>query len=88
MLRPTQAINRHTHHDARYSGVFDAVARIWSSEGPSGFYKGMSSKMVQTVLAAALLMALKEEIYEATSTVVKAAAATARSNKRKQLVAR
>lgn len=34
-------------------------------EGLSGFYKGMSTKIVQSVLAAAVLFMVKEELVKA-----------------------
>uniref|UniRef100_A0A7S0UVS8 Uncharacterized protein n=1 Tax=Polytomella parva TaxID=51329 RepID=A0A7S0UVS8_9CHLO len=66
-----QAENSATHHDQRYNGVLDAVIRIIRQEGLSGLYKGIRLKLLQTVLAAALLMAIKEEVY----TLVKTTAA-------------
>jgi adenine nucleotide transporter 17 len=44
----------------RYEGVGDALRRMWASEGLAGFYRGMQVKLAQTVLAAALMMVLKE----------------------------
>jgi len=44
----------------RYSGVADAVQRMWRAEGLTGFFRGMTVKLYQTVLAAALMMMLKE----------------------------
>jgi adenine nucleotide transporter 17 len=46
----------------RYDGVVDAVRRIWEEEGCWAFYRGMGTKMTQTVFAAALMFAAKEEI--------------------------
>lgn len=66
-----QSINRHTEEEMRYTGVFDAVKRMLADEGFAGFYKGMRVKLLQTVLAAALLMMLKEEIYAATHSMLK-----------------
>lgn len=60
-----QAINRHTEEEMQYTGVADAVRRMLADEGLAGFYKGMRVKLLQTVLAAALLMMLKEEIFAA-----------------------
>ncbi|KAI4384525.1 hypothetical protein MLD38_002667 [Melastoma candidum] len=47
------------HH---YKGTSDAVLKMVRYEGMSGFYKGMSAKLFQSVLAAALLFATKEEL--------------------------
>jgi hypothetical protein len=44
----------------RYSGVADAVKRMWAAEGATGFFRGLTVKLYQTVLAAALMMMLKE----------------------------
>jgi len=49
----------------QYTGVLDAVKRMLADEGVAAFYKGMRVKLLQTVLAAALLMMLKEEIFVA-----------------------
>lgn len=65
-----QAINRHTEAEMQYTGVVDAVRRMLADEGLAGFYKGMRVKLLQTVLAAAILMTLKEEIFLAVRTVL------------------
>ncbi|KXZ53702.1 hypothetical protein GPECTOR_6g619 [Gonium pectorale] len=67
-----QAMNSSTAHEARYSGVLHAVATILRREGVAAFFKGMKIKMFQTVLAAALLMAIKEQVYLSTKSVLSA----------------
>ncbi|KAL6767154.1 PXN1 [Auxenochlorella protothecoides x Auxenochlorella symbiontica] len=52
--------------DMQYSSVGDAVAKIWQTEGVPGYYQGLRPKLVQSVLAAALLFMAKEEITAAT----------------------
>ncbi|GAV56792.1 Mito_carr domain-containing protein [Cephalotus follicularis] len=47
------------HH---YKGTLDAIMKMIHFEGFSGFYKGMSTKIVQSVLAAAVLFMIKEEL--------------------------
>ncbi|KAK4754606.1 hypothetical protein SAY87_002710 [Trapa incisa] len=47
------------HH---YKGTLDAILKMIRYEGSSGFYKGMSTKIVQSVLAAAVLFMVKEEL--------------------------
>lgn len=49
------------HH---YKGTIDAVMKIIHYEGLSGFYKGMSTKIVQSVFAAAVLFMIKEELVK------------------------
>ncbi|XP_021295589.1 peroxisomal nicotinamide adenine dinucleotide carrier [Herrania umbratica] len=47
------------HH---YKGTLDAILKMIRYEGFSGFYKGMSTKIAQSVLAAAVLFMVKEEL--------------------------
>ncbi|KAJ6429239.1 hypothetical protein OIU84_020797 [Salix udensis] len=47
------------HH---YEGTLDAILKMIRYEGFHGFYKGMSTKIVQSVLAAAVLFMIKEEL--------------------------
>jgi adenine nucleotide transporter 17 len=48
-----------------YDGAFDALRRIAREEGVAAFYRGMGTKMTQTVFAAALMFVTKEEIAKA-----------------------
>jgi solute carrier family 25 (peroxisomal adenine nucleotide transporter), member 17 len=57
-----QAAGARTSADRVYAGTADAVARIWAEGGLRAFYAGLRPKIVQSVLAAALMMATKEEI--------------------------
>ncbi|GFH08213.1 uncharacterized protein HaLaN_03143 [Haematococcus lacustris] len=61
-----QASSAATASEARYRGVLHAVLSIVRLEGWAGLFKGMQVKMVQTVLAAALLMSIKEQVYRTT----------------------
>ena len=72
-----QAATRGTDARLRYAGVLDALRRIAAEEGAAGFYRGMRVKLTQTVVAAALMMTLKEEIYGRTHAALHAAAAVA-----------
>ncbi|XP_028061679.1 peroxisomal nicotinamide adenine dinucleotide carrier-like [Camellia sinensis] len=49
----------------RYSGTFDAIMKMIRFEGLSSFYKGMSTKIVQSVFAASVLFMVKEELVKA-----------------------
>lgn len=49
----------------RYSGTFDAITKMVRYEGLSSFYKGMSTKIFQSVLAASILFMIKEELVKA-----------------------
>ncbi|XP_010534563.1 PREDICTED: peroxisomal nicotinamide adenine dinucleotide carrier [Tarenaya hassleriana] len=48
----------------QYKGTVDAILKMIRYEGPYGFYKGMSTKIVQSVLAAAVLFMIKEELVK------------------------
>lgn len=47
-----------------YKGTLDAILKMVRYEGFYGFYKGMSTKIVQSVLAAAVLFMIKEELVK------------------------
>ncbi|KAK7305839.1 hypothetical protein VNO77_43751 [Canavalia gladiata] len=49
------------HH---YKGTWDAIIKMIRYEGFYGFYKGMGTKIVQSVLAAAVLFMTKEELVK------------------------
>ncbi|KAJ4829296.1 hypothetical protein Tsubulata_000993 [Turnera subulata] len=49
----------------RYSGTVDAIVKMLRHEGIPSFYKGMSTKIVQSVFAASLLFMVKEEVVKA-----------------------
>ncbi|KAJ9535533.1 hypothetical protein OSB04_un001335 [Centaurea solstitialis] len=51
-----------TNNSLRYSGTMDAIVKMIHYEGLSSFYKGMSTKIVQSVFAASVLFMIKEEL--------------------------
>lgn len=53
-----------------YSGTLDVVMKMLHYEGLAGFYKGMSTKIVQSVVAAAVLFMIKEELVKAARAVL------------------
>lgn len=48
----------------RNIGTLDAVIKMLRYEGFNGFYKGMSTKIVQSVLASAVLFMIKAELVK------------------------
>lgn len=48
----------------RYTGTLDAILKMVRHEGVLGFYRGMSTKIVQSVFAAAVLFMTKEELVK------------------------
>ncbi|KAG1779717.1 peroxisomal membrane protein PMP47B [Suillus placidus] len=50
----------------QYKSSLDGLATILKEEGIQGLYKGVGSKLLQSVLAAAILFAVQRRIYEFT----------------------
>jgi solute carrier family 25 (peroxisomal adenine nucleotide transporter), member 17 len=56
--------------ELQYKSITDALAQILRREGVAGYYKGIRTKIVQSMLAAALLFMCKEKITDATLAVM------------------
>ena len=56
-------------HAQRYKSSLDGVLTILKEEGVEGLYKGVGSKLAQSVLTAAILFAGQKRIYEMTKKV-------------------
>ncbi|KAG6485394.1 hypothetical protein ZIOFF_053931 [Zingiber officinale] len=54
----------------RYTGTLDAIGKMMRYEGLSGLYKGMGTKIVQSVFAAAVLFMVKEELVKAARVLI------------------
>jgi adenine nucleotide transporter 17 len=52
------------------AGTLDAIVKMIRFEGLTGFYKGMSTKIVQSVVAAAILFMIKEELVKGARALV------------------
>lgn len=50
--------------NSRYSSILDGFKKILKTEGIAGFYKGIESKLVQSVLTAAFTFAFKEKFFD------------------------
>jgi adenine nucleotide transporter 17 len=50
----------------RYNSVMDGIRKIINDEGFKGLYKGISSKLLQSVLNAAFLFMCKEALFKYT----------------------
>ncbi|CAL4921577.1 unnamed protein product [Urochloa decumbens] len=59
-LQAKQEIGRNVM--SRYTGTIDAIIKMVRYEGFHGFYKGMGTKIVQSVFAASVLFMVKEEL--------------------------
>ena len=56
-------------HAQRYKSALDGILTIVKEEGIEGLYKGVDSKLTQSVLTAAILFAGQKRIYEMTKKV-------------------
>ncbi|CAA2957861.1 peroxisomal nicotinamide adenine dinucleotide carrier [Olea europaea subsp. europaea] len=63
----------------QYKGTLDAILKMIRHEGFYGFYKGMGTKIVQSVLAAAVLFMVKEELVRETRWLLTRGAITVKS---------
>ncbi|GJN30760.1 hypothetical protein PR202_gb19096 [Eleusine coracana subsp. coracana] len=61
-LQAKQEIGRNVA--SRYTGTIDAILKMIRYEGCHGFYKGMGTKIVQSVFAASVLFMVKEELVK------------------------
>ena len=48
--------------DQQYSGVGDAVRSIYRREGMRGYFQGIETKILQSILGASVLLMIKEKI--------------------------
>jgi solute carrier family 25 (peroxisomal adenine nucleotide transporter), member 17 len=48
--------------EQKHRGTVAIIRQIWAQEGIFAFFAGMRAKLVQSVLAAALMFVLKERI--------------------------
>jgi adenine nucleotide transporter 17 len=50
--------------DDKYTSMLDGFKKIFATEGIAGFYGGLKSKIVQSVLTAAFLFMAKEVLFD------------------------
>lgn len=62
----------------KYKSSLDGLITILRNEGTEGLYKGVGSKLLQSVLTAAILFASQRRIYEATKKAMAATTTLAR----------
>eukprot|EP01023_Acetabularia_acetabulum_P043984 TRINITY_DN44053_c0_g1_i1.p1 TRINITY_DN44053_c0_g1~~TRINITY_DN44053_c0_g1_i1.p1 ORF type:complete len:109 (-),score=20.55 TRINITY_DN44053_c0_g1_i1:142-420(-) len=59
-----QAANKSDVLLGQYTSASDAIVKILQQEGFGGFYKGIKTKMFQSVLAASIMFMTKEQLTE------------------------
>lgn len=63
LIKSRMQLRQGERDDSRYTSTIDAFKKIVKYEGFSGLYKGIQSKIYQSVLAAALLFMFKDKFY-------------------------
>ena len=65
-----QAMSNESSRDRKKVNVWSAMTEVVHNEGVGGLYRGISSKLLQSILTAAILFASKERIYKMTKAVL------------------
>lgn len=63
VVKARMQLRQSKSEDSRYASVLDGFRKIIQQEGMPGLYKGIESKLVQSVLTAALLFTAKEQLF-------------------------
>ncbi|ORX51045.1 peroxisomal membrane protein [Piromyces finnis] len=64
VVKSRMQLRQGTDETSKYNSTFDAFNKIIKNEGPYGLYKGIQSKIFQSVLAAAFLFMFKDKFYQ------------------------
>ncbi|WFD40286.1 uncharacterized protein MJAP1_003272 [Malassezia japonica] len=72
-----QAMSSEASKGRKKVNVYTAMTEVIQDEGFAGLYRGISSKLLQSILTAAILFTSKERIYLITKTLLTPAVATA-----------
>ena len=65
-----QAMSHDSSNNRKKVNVWSAMTEVVHNEGVGGLYRGISSKLLQSILTAAILFASKERIYKMTKAVL------------------
>ncbi|KAI8820427.1 mitochondrial carrier domain-containing protein [Fimicolochytrium jonesii] len=63
VVKSRMQLKQSTDDNLRYKSVLDGFQKIIRTEGAKGLYKGIESKLLQSVLASAFTFAFKEEFF-------------------------
>lgn len=66
VIKSRMQLRQSSDDSIRYDSVFDGLRKIIKREGVQGLYKGIQSKLLQSVLTAAILFMAKEALFEYT----------------------
>jgi solute carrier family 25 (peroxisomal adenine nucleotide transporter), member 17 len=63
-------LRQSSQESARYKNTWDGLRKIIANEGYGGLYKGITSKLLQSVLTAAFLFMYKEALFKYTIAIL------------------
>jgi adenine nucleotide transporter 17 len=63
VIKSRMQIKQGGDESTRYNSIADGLRKIIKAEGVAGLYKGIESKLLQSVLSAAFMFAFKEELF-------------------------
>ncbi len=63
VIKSRMQLKQGAKDDAQYKSIVDGFKKIVKNEGIQGLYKGIESKLLQSVLTSAFLFAFKEEFF-------------------------
>lgn len=66
VIKSRMQLKQSNNEEARYYSTADGFRKILRNEGARGLYKGIDSKLLQSVLTAAILFVAKENIFNYT----------------------
>lgn len=60
--------------------ILETLISIYQGEGVGGFFKGIRAKILQSILAGAILLMIKEQLYDATAASLRRLAPSEQAN--------
>ncbi|CAG8581979.1 17741_t:CDS:2 [Funneliformis caledonium] len=66
VIKSRMQLRQSSQESARYKSTWDGLQKIIANEGYGGLYKGITSKLLQSVLTAAFLFMYKEVLFKYT----------------------
>ncbi|KAJ1673475.1 hypothetical protein EV182_005155, partial [Spiromyces aspiralis] len=66
VVKTRMQLRQSKHESERYHSLLDGLKKIFAQEGVQGLFKGITSKLVQSVITAAFLFMTKEALFSYT----------------------
>ncbi|KAJ2176352.1 hypothetical protein GGF45_003700, partial [Coemansia sp. RSA 551] len=63
LIKSRMQLKQSKNENERYSSLIDGLRKVIASEGIAGLYKGIESKLLQSVLTASFLFMSKEALF-------------------------